>query len=157
MKRRFFRANKICPYYQKYRITAKQILEERIQYWGRITAIDYNRITIRDQKTRWGSCSSLGNINLNYKLILLPHTVADYIIIHELCHRVHMHHKAEFWSLLASFVPDYKTQISWLREIEHQTKMDARKLIKAQDHYPADATALMRHAFDKDASFQPLV
>lgn len=154
MKRRFFKTKKVCPYYQRYREVAKPILETRTKIYADKTDIAYNRVTVRNQKTRWGSCSSLGNINLNYKLILLPQSIADYIIVHELCHRVHMNHSQRFWSLVEQFVPDYKMQIKELRKIESVTRMDVRRLIKAQDHYPADATTLMKRESDMDPSSQ---
>jgi predicted metal-dependent hydrolase len=72
------------------------------------TSLPYNRVSIRGQKTRWGSCSSDKNINLNYKLLFLEPEFVKYIIIHELCHTIHLNHSREFWQLVGDFYPDYR-------------------------------------------------
>lgn len=72
------------------------------------TNLPYNRVSIRGQKTRWGSCSSAKNINLNYKLLFLEQEFVSYIIIHELCHTMHLNHSKEFWQLVSSFYPNYR-------------------------------------------------
>lgn len=69
----------------------------------------YNRVAIRDQKTRWGSCSSRGNLNFNYKIIFLEDDLAEYIIVHELCHLVEMNHSSKFWDRVEKACPDYKS------------------------------------------------
>lgn len=71
------------------------------------TNLPYNRVSIRGQKTRWGSCSSDKNINLNYKLLFLESEFVNYIIIHELCHTIHLNHSKEFWQLVGNFYPNY--------------------------------------------------
>ena len=73
-------------------------------------------ITIREQKTRWGSCSSAGNLNYNWKLVLMPERVMDYVVIHELAHRKEMNHSARFYAVVAQQMPDYKVWQSWLKE-----------------------------------------
>ncbi len=75
-----------------------------------------SRITVRDQKTRWGSCSSTGTLSLNYRLMFAPPRVLDYVVIHELCHLTHMNHSREFWNLVASVMPEYKIHRNWLKE-----------------------------------------
>ena len=84
--------------------------------------VRYGRITIRIQKTRWGSCSSKGNLNFNCLLMLSPKEVQDYIIVHELCHRIEMNHSARFWQLVENYMPDYKKREKWL-------KTEGRKLM----------------------------
>ena len=76
----------------------------------------YNNIKIRDQKTRWGSCSSKRNLNFNYRLIFLPRGLAEYIVIHEFCHLAHMNHSKEFWALVEKLSPDYKKHKKLLKE-----------------------------------------
>ena len=76
----------------------------------------YGRITIREQKTRWGSCSSAGNLNYNWKLVLMPERVMDYVVIHELAHQKEMNHSARFYAVVAQQMPDYKVWQSWLKE-----------------------------------------
>ncbi len=77
--------------------------------------VDYKRITIRNQLTRWGSCSSVGNLNFNCLLMLCPDEVVDYVIIHELCHRRHMNHSAEFWKEVERYCPSYKKCKEYLK------------------------------------------
>ena len=76
----------------------------------------YGRITVRDQKTRWGSCSQTGNLNFNFRLILAPSEVLDYVVVHELCHRRQMNHSTQFWQEVAQVLPDYRKRKAWLTE-----------------------------------------
>ncbi|HEY8291767.1 MAG TPA: SprT family zinc-dependent metalloprotease [Thermomicrobiales bacterium] len=75
----------------------------------------YDRVAIRDQKTRWGSCSRAGNLNFNWRLVLAPSAVLDYVVVHELAHRVEMNHSARFWRIVARYCPTYNEQRAWLR------------------------------------------
>ena len=87
----------------------------RVQAWAGRIGVRYGRITIRNQKTRWGSCSSAGNLNFNCLLMLCPEEVRGYIIVHELCHRLEMNHSPRFWTEVAKQLPDYRQQQKWLR------------------------------------------
>jgi len=87
---------------------ARQFIEQRLDLVNQKYGFQYNRISVRNQKTRWGSCSKDGNLNFNYKIIFLPQRVADYIIVHELCHLKEMNHSKRFWGLVAESFPDYK-------------------------------------------------
>ncbi len=78
--------------------------------------LKYQRIVIKDQKTRWGSCSSLHNINYNWKLILMPTEILDYVVVHELAHLKEMNHSPRFWSEVEKILPSYKESRAWLRE-----------------------------------------
>ena len=84
---------------------AKKILVERLNEISNDTGLSYNKVSIRNQKTRWGSCSSLNNISLNIKLIALPPRLMDYVIFHELVHTVERNHSKNFWNLLNKYLP----------------------------------------------------
>ena len=86
----------------------RPVLEHRVSYYAARMGVDYGRITIRNQRTRWGSCSSAGNLNFNWRLSLLPESLCDYVIVHELAHRLEMNHSARFWMHVARILPDYK-------------------------------------------------
>lgn len=95
---------------------AKAVISKKAAYYAQIMGVTYNRITIRDQKTRWGSCSAKGNLNFNWKLMLAPEKVLDYVVIHELAHRREMNHSSRFYAVLAEVMPEYKEWQKWLRE-----------------------------------------
>lgn len=95
---------------------AAQIIPQRVAYYAREMGVTYGRISIRKQHTRWGSCSSKGNLNFNCLLVLTPPEVLDYVVIHELCHRKEMNHSDRFWNAVAKIMPDYKIQQRWLKE-----------------------------------------
>lgn len=95
---------------------AKSVLAQRTAYFARQIGVTYGKITVRDQKTRWGSCSQTGNLNFNFRLILAPSEVLDYVVVHELCHRRQMNHSAQFWQEVAQVLPDYRKRKAWLTE-----------------------------------------
>ena len=97
---------------------AKQAVEELppvVEKYAKEMGVTYGRITIRHQKTRWGSCSGKGNLNFNCLLMLMPQEVRDYVIIHELAHRREMNHSKAFWEIVEEFDPQYKEHRKWLR------------------------------------------
>ncbi|HEY5585926.1 MAG TPA: SprT family zinc-dependent metalloprotease [Ruminiclostridium sp.] len=94
----------------------KLLIEERINNYSKIIGVYPQRITIREQKTRWGSCSAKGNLNFNWKLIMASLEVLDYVVIHELCHMKEMNHSKEFWKLVEYIFPQYKKCRAWLKE-----------------------------------------
>lgn len=98
-----------------YRIQSRKIFEERVNYYSNILKVSPNRIAIKDQKSRWGSCSSKGNINLNYRLIMAPIEIIDYVVVHELCHLVHLNHSKDFWKLVEEILPNYLKCKEWLK------------------------------------------
>lgn len=101
---------------KRYRSAARTKFEQRCAYYRALTGGRYTSITIRDQKTRWGSCSSRGTLSFNYRLIFAPSAVLDYVVVHELCHLTHMNHSKEFWNMVGSVMPDYKVYRRWLRD-----------------------------------------
>lgn len=95
---------------------AKAYLPQRVRYYAEKMSVSYGRITIRNQRTRWGSCSRKGNLNFNCLLMLMPEAVIDYVVVHELCHRIEMNHSKRFWDQVARVLPDYRSQKDWLRQ-----------------------------------------
>ena len=98
------------------KVRARRIIPQRAAHYAPIVGTTYGKITIRSQKSRWGSCSSRGNLNFNCLLMLAPPEVLDYVVIHELCHRHHMDHSPEFWDEIHRVMPDYKKYEKWLKE-----------------------------------------
>lgn len=94
---------------------AKQDLPARAAKYAPLLGVGYGRISIRHQKTRWGSCSSKKNLNFNCLLMLTPEAVRDYVVVHELCHLLEMNHSEKFWSLVEGMMPNYDASRKWLR------------------------------------------
>lgn len=101
---------------ERFRKAAKEYFPKRVAYFHTFTGGDFKKITIRDQKTRWGSCSSSGTLSFNYRLMYAPPRVLDYVVVHELCHLTHMNHSKAFWAMVASIMPEYKIYRQWLKE-----------------------------------------
>lgn len=95
---------------------AHMIFPVRVMHFQQQTGGRVNEIRIKDQKTRWGSCSSLRNLNFSWRLILAPPEVLDYVVVHELCHLTHMNHSRDFWNMVESVMPEYKEHKKWLKE-----------------------------------------
>lgn len=94
---------------------ALEYIPKRVEYFAEMIGVSYGKITIRNQKTRWGSCSSKGNLNFNCLLMLTPPEVIDYVVVHELCHRKEMNHSKAFWREVERVMPDYKKCVLWLK------------------------------------------
>lgn len=104
---------------KRYRDAAKEYIPKRVEYYHAFTGGQYTKITIRDQKTRWGSCSSNGTLSFSFRLMMAPPRVLDYVVVHELCHLTHMNHSKEFWNMVETILPDYKEHRKWLKENGH--------------------------------------
>ncbi len=96
---------------------AMEIVPKRVEYYAQLMGISYGRITIREQKTRWGSCSGRGNLNFNWKLTLMPPEILDYVVVHELAHRKEMNHSKDFWKIVEQVLPDYQKRRKRLKEL----------------------------------------
>lgn len=94
---------------------ALEYIPKRVEYFSRVMGVNYGRITIRNQKTRWGSCSEKGNLNFNCLLMLTPSEVIDYVVVHELCHRKQMNHSKDFWNEVEKVIPNYRESVQWLK------------------------------------------
>jgi len=86
---------------------ARTLVLSRLAHFNEVYGFTFGTVSIRDQRSRWGSCSSKGNLNFNYRIALLPAHLADYIVVHELCHRGEFNHSQRFWDLVARVMPDY--------------------------------------------------
>lgn len=101
---------------KRYRQAAKEYIPKRVEYYAGQLGVSYGRIRIAEQKTRWGSCSGKGTLSFNWKLMLAPPKVLDYVVVHELCHLKEMNHSPRFWKLVEEIMPDYKEYRKWLKE-----------------------------------------
>lgn len=95
---------------------ALRVIPERVAHYAPIVGVQFGRITIRNQISRWGSCSGKGNLNFNCLLMLTPQDVIDYVVVHELCHRKELNHSAKFWSEVARILPNYEDPKKWLKD-----------------------------------------
>ncbi len=107
-----------------YRAEAARLINERTDKLSSQMGISYKRIVIRGQKTRWGSCSRKKNLSFNWKLIMAPQPVLDYVIIHELTHLKEMNHSKRFWELVAQYCPGWREHKKWLKQ--HEADLNAR-------------------------------
>ncbi|MBL7058823.1 M48 family metallopeptidase [Patescibacteria group bacterium] len=103
--------------YGKYRLQAYELIIRKLEKYNKHYRFFYNRVCIRDQKTRWGSCSSNKNLNFNYKLLFLPDHLVDYIVVHELCHLQEMNHSRDFWCLVEQSIEKYRENKNELKKI----------------------------------------
>lgn len=103
-------------HFSEHREKARALVRERLEYFNQSYGFKWNRIAIRNQKSRWGSCSRKGNLNFNYRIMFLPSHLADYIIVHELCHLEALNHSKKFWALVSKAIPDH-----------HQFRKELRK------------------------------
>jgi predicted metal-dependent hydrolase len=96
------------------KVQATKLINDKVNIFSRQMGLIYNRVVIRDQRSRWGSCSCLKNLNFNWRLIMAPEPVLDYVIIHELCHLKEMSHSGSFWDLVARYCPQWHEHRNWL-------------------------------------------
>lgn len=99
-----------------YRRSARQRFERRADDYAERMGVEYEKIEIRNQRTKWGSCSTNGTLGLNWRLMMAPPEIIDYIVVHELAHLREANHSPEFWSLVAEYDPEYESHSEWLTE-----------------------------------------
>ncbi len=97
----------------------KRIVTEKVNHFTKVLGVSYNRIVLKRVSSIWGSCSHKNNLNFNRKLIMAPHAIVDYVVVHEVCHLIHRHHRRSFWDLVKSLDPEYKTHVKWLKQNHH--------------------------------------
>lgn len=99
--------------------SAQTYITKRTEQLAKKMQVSYGKLTLREQSSRWGSCSSAGNLNFNWRLVHAEPAIIDYVIVHELAHRVHMDHSQRFWRLVEQFDPDYRVHRGWLKRHGH--------------------------------------
>lgn len=122
-----------------YRQQAEKLIRKRADELSARLGLTYGRLTIRGAKTRWGSCSQKGNLNFNWRLMMVPRPVIDYVIIHELAHLKEMNHREKFWKLVAEYCPRWHRHRRWLKT--HEPELTA-KLPARSRHAPATRMTL---------------
>lgn len=105
-------------HYVEHKEAARTLVHARLAHYNQFYNFNYNRVAIRNTRSRWGSCSSKQNLNFNYRILFLPPELQDYLIVHELCHLQEMNHAQSFWDLVAEQVPQYKQRVVALRVLE---------------------------------------
>lgn len=108
---------------KRYIKAAKEYFPKRAEYYADLIGVEYDRIRIAEQKTRWGSCSSNKTLSFNWKLMLAPPRVLDYVVVHELCHLIEMNHSKRFWQLVESVLPEYREYREWLKKNGHTLRL----------------------------------
>jgi predicted metal-dependent hydrolase len=98
-----------------YREHADKKVKERVEKYKNMIGVNPNRVRVKKQKKRWGSCSSRGNLNFNWKLIMAPMEIIDYLVVHEMAHLIYPNHSRDYWELVETIIPDYKERQEWLR------------------------------------------
>ncbi len=104
--------------YVQHKEAARALVHARLAHFAPQYGVIFGRVAIRNSRSRWGSCSQLGNLNFNYKVLLLPPALADYVVVHELCHLKHFNHSPDFWAEVARAIPHYKALRAQLRKIK---------------------------------------
>lgn len=110
----------------KVREHARALVHARIQYFNEHYQFRVGKVFIKNHKSRWGSCSEKGNLNFNYKIAFLPLELADYIIVHELCHLAEFNHSERFWGHVARTIPDHTHRRRHLRRLERNHDLIVR-------------------------------
>lgn len=100
----------------RWKARSARFIRDKVRYWNKFYDFDYTTIRIKDMKSQWGSCSQFGNLTFHYKLIFMDESLADYVIVHELCHLKEMNHGPRFWNLVKQTIPDYKRRIYYLNK-----------------------------------------
>lgn len=98
-----------------YRERAEKRLGEKTERFAKVVGVEPRSVAVKDYKSRWGSCSAKGDIRYNWRIILAPHRIVDYVVVHELCHMLEHNHSGRYWKLVEKYVPDYRERRDWLK------------------------------------------
>ena len=107
-----------------YKLQAQVHIEQRISYFAPLVGAWPNAVEVKTYRARWGSCNNRGHVQFNWKLMMAPSAVVDSVVVHELCHLLHMHHGPEFWALVKRVLPHYEDAKKWLKEEGHGLGLD---------------------------------
>lgn len=118
-KTRRRRPSSVTKHYVEHKEAARLLVLARLEYFNQQYGLSYNRVAIRNQRRRWGSCSALGNLNFSYRLLFLPAELSDYVIVHEICHLKEFNHSSRFWTLVSKTIPDYERRRQALKQYDH--------------------------------------
>lgn len=110
------RSTRATAHYRLHKPRARAFIEERIAVLNLHYGFSYGRIAVRNTRSRWGSCSLKKNLNFSYRLLFLPPELADYVIVHELCHLAEFNHSPRFWALVAETIPNWRNHRTLLKE-----------------------------------------
>jgi len=138
------RATTVTQHYVQHKEAARSLILERLQYFNQFYGYTYKRVAIRNQRRCWGSCSSKGNLNFNYKLLFLEPHLRDYVIVHELCHLSEMNHGSAFWQLVEKQIPHFRRCVAELRALDalglRATQLEKRSVVVNADmsHPPTE-------------------
>ena len=114
--------------YYQYKEEARSRIQNRVIRWAEEMKLSYNRIAIKNTRTRWGSCSEKGNLNFCYKVAFLPEKLQDYIVVHELSHLIYLNHSSAFWRVVETYLPDYRERKTQLRQCGNISEYDIMKV-----------------------------
>ena len=106
-----------------YRIHARERLEEKTHRYAKILQVEPNCVSVKDYKSRWGSCSTTGDISYNWRIVMAPHRIVDYVVVHELCHLLEHNHSAVYWRHVERIIPDFQKCREWLKKNSEQLKI----------------------------------
>ncbi|MES2854415.1 MAG: SprT family zinc-dependent metalloprotease [Bdellovibrionota bacterium] len=116
-------AKAIAGFYER---SGRELITKRVEEFSKAMDLNYSKLSFRSQKTRWGSCSSRGGLSFNWRLMIAPREVVDYVVVHELSHLKHYNHSSRFWALVATQIPDYKRTRSWLSQNQYEADFLAK-------------------------------
>ncbi len=116
---------KVDAHYLEHKEAARELVLARLAHFNQYYGFSWNRVSIKNQRRSWGSCSAKKNLNFNYKILFLPPHLQDYIVVHELCHLMHLHHRQDFWHLVAEQIPDYRNCRNEIKIIDRSGHREA--------------------------------
>lgn len=144
----------IAKHYLVHKEQTRELVLARLEYFNQYYRLQWKRVAIKNQRRCWGSCSSLKNLNFNYKILFLPPHLQDYIVVHEMCHLAELNHGKRFWQLIEQTIPDYQRCVAELKVIDRGGG-SIKHLLAIQESYLSGAIKRATPVSDEETSFQP--